>query len=54
MRSRAWIEHADGNLGRAVELNERSIVLLEQIGHTWLLRSALLESADLARDLGQM
>jgi predicted ATPase/class 3 adenylate cyclase len=54
MRSGAWIEHADGNLARAVELNEQSIVLLEQIGHTWLLRSALLESADLARELGEM
>jgi tetratricopeptide (TPR) repeat protein len=54
MRSGAWIEHSDGNLARAVELNERSIVLLEQIGHTWLLRSALLESADLARELGEM
>jgi predicted ATPase len=54
MRSLAWIEHADGNLGRAVELNEQSIVLLNQIGHTWLLRGALIESADLARELGQM
>ncbi len=54
LRSSAWIEHADGNLGRAVELNEHSIVLLEQIGHTWLLRGALLESADLSRELGQM
>jgi predicted ATPase len=54
MRSLAWIEHADGNLARAVDLNEHSIVLLDQIGHTWLLRGALLESADLARELGQM
>ena len=54
LRSGAWIEHSDGNLARAVELNEQSIVLLEQIGHTWLLRGALLESADLARELGQM
>jgi len=54
MRCLAWIEHADGNLARAVDLNERSIALLEQIGHTWLLRGALLGSADLARDLGQM
>jgi predicted ATPase len=53
-RSLAWIEHADGNLARAVELNEQSIVLLDQIGHTWLLRGALVESADLARELGQM
>jgi predicted ATPase len=54
IRCLAWIEHADGNLARAVDLNEHSIVLLHQIGHTWLLRSALLESADLARELGQM
>ena len=54
MRSLAWIEHADGNLARAVELNEQSIVLLHRIGHTWLLKGALLESADLARELGQM
>jgi len=53
VRCLAWIEHADGNLGRAVELNEQSILLLDQIGHTWLLRGALLESADLARELGQ-
>jgi predicted ATPase len=52
LRSLAWIEHAEGNLERAVELNEQSIVLLDQIGHTWLLKGALLESADLARDLG--
>jgi predicted ATPase len=54
LRSLAWIEHADGNLARAVDLNERSIVLLDQIGHTWLLLGALLESANLARDLGRM
>ena len=54
MRSLAWIEHADGNLARAVDLNEQSIVLLDQIGHNWLLKGALLESADLARELGQM
>ena len=54
MRSLAWIEHADGNLARAVDLNEQSIVLLDRIGHTWLLKGALLESADLARELGQM
>ena len=53
MRSLAWIERAEGNLSRAVELNEQSIVLLEQIGHTWLLKGALLDSADLARELGQ-
>jgi ATP/maltotriose-dependent transcriptional regulator MalT len=54
MRSLAWIEHADGNLARAADLNEHSIVLLDRIGHTWLLPGAPLESADLARDLGQM
>ena len=54
MRSLAWIEHADGNPERAVDLVEQSIALLDQIGHTWLLKSALLESADLARDLGEM
>src|SRR4029077_16671973 len=53
LRSLAWIERAEGNLSRAVELNEQSIVLLEQIGHTWLLQGALLDSADLARELGQ-
>jgi predicted ATPase len=53
LRSLAWIEHADGNLARAVELNEQSIVMLERIGHTWLLKGALIESADLARELGQ-
>ena len=35
-------------------LNEQSIVLLQRIGHTWLLKGALLESADLSRELGQM
>ncbi|HET7354267.1 MAG TPA: tetratricopeptide repeat protein [Gaiellaceae bacterium] len=54
MRSLARIEWMDGNLARAEDLLERSIALLEQIGHTWLLQGALLESADLARDLGQM
>jgi predicted ATPase len=54
MRTLAWIEHADGNLARAVDLNEQSIALLERIGHNWLLRGALIESADLARELGQM
>ncbi len=54
LRNGAWIEHSDGNLARAVALNEESIVLLCEIGHTWLLRGALLESADLARELGQM
>jgi tetratricopeptide (TPR) repeat protein len=54
LRTLAWIEHADGNLARAVDLNEQSIALLDRIGHTWLLKGALLESADLARELGEM
>jgi tetratricopeptide (TPR) repeat protein len=54
IRSLAWLEHAAGNLERAVELNERSIALLERIGHTWVLQGALLGSADFARELGQM
>jgi predicted ATPase len=54
IRSLAWIEHADGNFARAVELIEQSISMLDQIGHTWLLKGALIESADLARELGQM
>ncbi|HKC76956.1 MAG TPA: hypothetical protein VKB70_01080, partial [Gaiellaceae bacterium] len=54
MRCLAWIEHAEGNVERAVDLNAQSIELLDRIGHTWILRGALLESADLARELGQM
>jgi predicted ATPase len=53
VRSLAWVEHEDGNLERAMDLVEQSIVLLQQIGHTWLLRGALLGSSDIARELGQ-
>jgi predicted ATPase/class 3 adenylate cyclase len=54
VRSLGGIERAEGNLDRAVDLNEQSIVLLEQIGHNWLLIGALLESSDLAREQDQM
>jgi tetratricopeptide (TPR) repeat protein len=48
-----WVERGEGNPERALELFRRSVVLLEDVGFGWMQASALLDSADVAHELGE-
>jgi tetratricopeptide (TPR) repeat protein len=53
LRGLAVVEQLDGNAARALEFYEQSIELLERIGHTWVLASALRSNAELLHELGE-
>ena len=48
-----WVEHGEGNREGALQLFEESSVLLEQVGFTWMQANAVLDVAELSRELGQ-
>jgi predicted ATPase len=48
-----WVERGEGNRERALELFEDGARLCEQVGFTWMRANALLDVADLSRELGR-